>query len=112
MRAIFVEKKADSYSVSKNDHCHEVGRCNKDIFSPIINLLPNIFSSVYHILTENKIGQTKWSLIARYQKNTAENTAAIAENMAVVAHNTAVTALYAKKNAELTNALGFMVALK
>jgi len=50
--------------------------------------------------------------IARYQKNTAENTAAIAENMAVVAHNTAVTALYAKKNAELTNALGFMVALK
>ena len=68
MRAIFVEKEADSYSVSKNDHCHEVGRCNKDIFSPIINLLPNIFSSVYHILTENKIGQTKWSLIENSKK--------------------------------------------
>lgn len=36
----------------------------------------------------------------------------IANNSAVIAHNTAVTAFYAKKNAELTNALGFMLALK
>lgn len=35
----------------------------------------------------------------------------IAENSAFIAHNTAVTAFYAKKNAELTNALGFMIAL-
>lgn len=43
--------------------------------------------------------------IKDYQKNISDNTA-------IIAHNTAVTAFYAKKNAELTNALGFMVALK
>lgn len=36
----------------------------------------------------------------------------IADNTSVIAHNTAVTAYYAKINAELTNALGFMVALR
>lgn len=46
------------------------------------------------------------------QNTIAKNTSVIAENTAVIAHNTAVTALYAKKNAELTDALGFMVALK
>jgi len=36
----------------------------------------------------------------------------IATNSARTAHNTAVAAHYSKVNAELTNALGFMVALK
>lgn len=36
----------------------------------------------------------------------------IAENTSVIAHNTAVTAYYSKVNAELTNALGYMVAFK
>ena len=36
----------------------------------------------------------------------------IAKNSDVIAHNTAVAAYYAKKNAELTNALGYLVALK
>lgn len=36
----------------------------------------------------------------------------ISQNSEVIAHNTAVSAYYSKKNAELTNALGFMVALK
>ena len=36
----------------------------------------------------------------------------ISKNSDVIAHNTAVTAYYAKVNADLTNALGFMVALK
>lgn len=35
----------------------------------------------------------------------------ISENSDVIAHNTAATAFYAKKNAELTDALGYMVAL-
>lgn len=43
--------------------------------------------------------------IKGYQKDIFKNTS-------VIAHNTAVTAFYAKKNAELTDALGFMVALK
>lgn len=36
----------------------------------------------------------------------------ISHNTDVIAHNTAVTAYYSKVNAELTNAMGFMVALK
>lgn len=35
-----------------------------------------------------------------------------AENSDIIAHNTAVTAYYSKMNAELTDALGYMVALK
>lgn len=40
------------------------------------------------------------------------NTTKVAENSDVIAHNTAVTAYYSKVNAELTNALGYMVAFK
>lgn len=36
----------------------------------------------------------------------------ISENSDVIAHNTAAAAFYAKKNAELTDALGYMVAFK
>ena len=35
----------------------------------------------------------------------------ISKNSDVIAHNTAATAYYSKVNAELTNALGYMVAL-
>lgn len=48
-------------------------------------------------------------------KNTAQiaaNSDTIAQNSSVIAHNTAATAFYAKKNAELTNAMGYLVALK
>lgn len=38
--------------------------------------------------------------------------AKIADNTQVIAYNTERTAFYSKRNAELTNALGFMVALK
>ena len=36
----------------------------------------------------------------------------ISQNSDVIAHNTAVTAYYSKVNAQLTNALGYMVAFK
>lgn len=36
----------------------------------------------------------------------------IAKNSDVIAHNTAATAYYAEKNAELTNAMGYLVALR
>ena len=36
----------------------------------------------------------------------------IEKNTKLIAHNTEVAAFYAKKNAELTNALGYMIALK
>lgn len=41
-----------------------------------------------------------------------EDTAQIAQNTSVIAYNTEVNAYYSKLNAELTNALGYMVALK
>ena len=51
-------------------------------------------------------------VIAANTEATARNTAEIADNTAVIAHYSAVTAHYSKINAELTNALGFMIALK
>ena len=48
--------------------------------------------------------------IAESNKSIANATEAITKDSAVIAHNTAVTAFYAKKNAELTDALGYMVA--
>ena len=50
--------------------------------------------------------------IATSSRVTAANTAATAHYSALTAHYSAVTAHYAKVNAELTDALGFMVALK
>ena len=41
-----------------------------------------------------------------------KDVAHIAQNSDVIAHNTAITAYYSKVNAELTNALGYMVAFK
>ena len=43
-------------------------------------------------------------------KSIATTNEAIAKNSAVIAHNTAITAFYSKKTAELTDALGYMVA--
>ena len=39
------------------------------------------------------------------------NTSTTAFNSGIIAYNTEVAAFYAKKNAELTNALGYLVAL-
>ena len=41
-----------------------------------------------------------------------ENTADMSKAASVIAHNTAVTAYYTKKNAELTDALGYLIAMK
>ena len=45
-------------------------------------------------------------------KDMSEYMKHIAKNSDVIAHNTAVTAYYSKINAELTDSLGFMMALK
>lgn len=49
--------------------------------------------------------ETNTTSMNKYMEN-------ISNNSDVVAHNTAVTAYYSKINAELTNALGYMVAFK
>ena len=48
--------------------------------------------------------------ITNTNESIAKANETIAKNSAVIAHNTAVNAFYAKKNAELTDALGYMVA--
>lgn len=45
-------------------------------------------------------------------QNIGDSVAHISKNSDIIAHNTAVTAYYSKLNAELTNALGYMVAFK
>ena len=52
------------------------------------------------------------AVIADNTGKIVKNTSAIAENTAISAHYNAITAHYAKVNAELTNALGFMIALE
>ena len=61
-----------------------------------------------HLARMNKTLESALESIENMEKGVAH----IAKNSDVIAYNTAVTAHFAKMNAELTNALGFMVALK
>ena len=45
------------------------------------------------------------------RKSTKQSLAELAESSAVIAHNTETAAYYAKKTSQLTNALGYLVAL-
>ncbi len=63
----------------------------------------------------NSTMSAAYGAITDIRANTNDMTAYmanIAKNSNVIAHNTTVTAYYSKVNAELTNALGFMLALK
>lgn len=78
----------------------------------IYNKLRDIDNS---LSTLNNTMQKAVSSLDTISKNTSDMNVYldnISKNTAVIAHNSAVTAYYSKVNAELTNALGFMVALK
>ena len=78
----------------------------------IYNKLRDIDSSLNAL---NNTMATAVSSLDTISKNTSDMKVYlddISKNTAVIAHNSAVTAYYSKVNAELTNALGFMVALK
>lgn len=78
----------------------------------IYNALGSIESS---LKTLNQSMEKAVSSLETIDSNTADMNKyleKISDNTDVIAHNTAVTAYYSKVNAELTNALGFMVALK
>lgn len=85
--------------------------------SQVIEKLDDIKDSQYMIYSElqtvnrslDHLNKTMDSALVSIQ-NMEKDVANISKNTAVIAHNTAVTAHYAKINAELTNALGFMVA--
>ena len=86
--------------------------------SQVIEKLDDIKDSQYMIYSElqtvnsslNHLNKTMDTALVSIQ-NMENDIANISKNTDVIAHNTAVTAHYAKVNAELTNALGFMIAL-
>lgn len=69
------------------------------------NAMSEVLSAAYSI--ERNTAQT-----AGNTARIAADSDTIAQNSSVIARNTAATAFYAKKNAELTNAMGYLVALK
>ena len=69
------------------------------------SLLTNMSSTMDKALTSIRGIEANTTQMNEYMERVAENTD-------VIAHNTAVSAYYSKVNAELTNALGYLVALK
>ena len=94
--------------------------------STIISQLEEIKQNQYTIYTElkgmsrslNELASTMkqaTKAIEGIERNTgriADYSEVIANNSSVIAYNTAKSAFYAKKNAELTNAMGYLIALK
>lgn len=86
--------------------------------SQVIEKLDDIKDTQYMIYSElqtvnrslDHLNKTMDTALISIQ-NMESDIANISKNTDVIAHNTAVTAHYAKVNAELTNALGFMIAL-
>ncbi len=70
------------------------------IYSAINEANKQLFSLNHSMATMNEI-----------MENVDAKLADIEQNTGVIAYNSAVTAFYSKKNAELTNALGFLTAL-
>ena len=87
--------------------------------SEIVTSLEQIQKNQYTIYSQLKHMNAQLSSIDRSLKTACtaildirEDTAQIARNTRVIAYNTEVTAYYSKKNAELTDALGYMVAFR
>ena len=87
--------------------------------SRVIEKLDEVKESQYLIYSElqtvnknlNRINKTMEAALESIE-NIEKGVVHIAENTDVIAYNAAASAHYAKVNAELTNVLGFMVALK
>lgn len=78
----------------------------------IYDAIQNVDASLYRLnATMSAVEKSLSSIDAKAQTMT-KYMARIADNSDVIAHNTAVTAHYSKINAELTNALGYMVAFR
>lgn len=78
----------------------------------IYNKLVSIESSLESLNSSLKQAISSLNSIKTNTTNMNKFLDNISKNTAVIAHNSAVSAYYSKVNAELTNALGFMVALK
>lgn len=78
----------------------------------INNGLATLNETMCSMLTEVRKISANTNQMAGHLENISSHTEILAENSTVIAYNSAVTAHYSKINAQLTNALGFMVALK
>lgn len=78
----------------------------------IYNKLVSIESSLKSLNSSMKQAISSLESINTNTTNMNKYLEDVSKNTAVIAHNSAVSAYYSKVNAELTNALGFMVALK
>ena len=74
--------------------------------------LSNINASLSRLNSTMDKALTSIQVIEANTTSMSEYMEHISKNSDVIAHNTAVTAYYSKVNAELTNALGYMVAFK
>ena len=74
--------------------------------------LSNMSDSLHQLNDTMDTACSTLSDIRTHTGNMAEYLQHISKNSDVIAYNTAVTSYYSKINADLTNALGFMVALK
>lgn len=90
-----------------------------DQLSQVIEKLDDIKDNQYMLYSQLKTVNTNLAHLNETMdtaltslRNTEENIADISKNTKVIAYNSAVTAHYSKLNAELTNALGYMVAFK
>ncbi|MBR2742440.1 MAG: hypothetical protein IKD89_02520 [Clostridia bacterium] len=87
--------------------------------STIIEKLEDIKKNQYMIYSELQTINTNLETLSSKMDSMmsavafiGSNTAQIANNTAYIAYNTEVTAFYSKKNAELTDALGYLAAFK
>lgn len=74
--------------------------------------MDKIASYTKSISFDSSVTIKKLSSIMDATSSIAGNTSSIAKNTSVTAYNTARTAFYSKRNAELTNALGYLAAFK
>ena len=80
--------------------------------STVIKQLEDIKQSQYMIYSEmQKVNQGLSTLNGKMDR-AISSLKTVEHNTELTAYNTAVTAYYAKKNVELTNALGYLIAMK
>ena len=92
-----IEKTLKKIEQSQYMICGQLSEMNSTL-----NKMNSTMSAAYSAITDIRANSKDMS---EYMKH-------IAKNSNVIAHNTAVTAYYSKINAELTDSLGFMMALK
>lgn len=113
-----VNEYLDSIDESTNRLIHELENIEidiKDVKELLVDIDYGVNEMNFSLGDLSSISEQNLKVLSATYDNTskiAENSSFIAHNSAVTAHYSAVAAHYSKVNAELTNALGFMMAFK